>query len=388
LSDWPSREVGRFGEPPAAGEPTLLVVGGLHGNEPAGLHAARRVIDRLACDRPPCRGRIVALAGNLRALARRQRFIDEDLNRLWTVERVIAGHGGIHSEPATAAGAASAEEGELVELLAAIRSILAEAKGPMYVIDLHTTSSVSSPFALFADTLPNRRFARRFPLPLVLGLEEQIEGAMLNYLGELGCVCLGVEGGQHQAATSVDNLEAVLWVALEAVGMILSADLPDLGVHRDRLDDAQGGLPRALEVCYRHAIAPEDDFRMIPGFVNFQPVTAGQCLARDHRGPIRARENGRILMPLYQGQGDDGYFMTRAVHPLWLDVSSALRRLRLSALLPLLPGVRRHPTRAGTLVIDTRVARLFPLQILHLFGYRKLRWESERLMVSRRSRDR
>jgi len=42
-------------------------------------------------------------------------------------------------------------------------------------------------------------------------------------------------------------------------------------------------------------------------------VRAGTLLARDKAGEIRAREDGIVVMPLYQGQGEDGFFLGRAV---------------------------------------------------------------------------
>ena len=64
-----------------------------------------------------------------------------------------------------------------------------------------------------------------------------------------------------------------------------------------------------------------------------------------------------------------------------------LRRLRVSAAVRLLPGISQHPEWEGTLVVNTRVARLFPLEILHLLGYRKLRRQGSYLLVNRRRFD-
>ena len=74
----------------AANGPLLLSVSGIHGNEHAGVAAVRRVLEALRTRRPPFNGRFVALAGNLRALRRRQRYQDLDLNRIWLPERVGA----------------------------------------------------------------------------------------------------------------------------------------------------------------------------------------------------------------------------------------------------------------------------------------------------------
>ena len=71
----PPRVIGRYPEAPGEG-PTLVVFGGIHGNEPAGVFAARRVAARLAELAPPMRGQFVALAGNRPALARGVRFLE------------------------------------------------------------------------------------------------------------------------------------------------------------------------------------------------------------------------------------------------------------------------------------------------------------------------
>ena len=58
-----------------AGGPVIVVMAGIHGNEPAGLKAASRILARLKEDRPVVRGRLVILRGNLTALGERIRFI-------------------------------------------------------------------------------------------------------------------------------------------------------------------------------------------------------------------------------------------------------------------------------------------------------------------------
>ncbi len=89
-------------------------------------------------------------------------------------------------------------------------------------------------------------------------------------------------------------------------------------------------------------------------------------------------------MPLYQPQGDDGFFVMREFRPFWLRVSSLLRRARADLLFRLLPGVRRDPDHAGTLIIDQHVARFYALQIFHLLGYRKRRVRDDVLVMSKR----
>src|SRR4029079_15833487 len=105
---------------------------------------------------------------------------------------------------------------------------------------------------------------------------------------------------------------------LEACGALPRGSRPEVAAGRDLLRRASAGLPAVVEVRYRHAIPPEDHFHMHPGFTSFDPVRAGQPLATDAYGVVAAREDGRLLMPLYQPQGSDGFFLTKPVHPFWL----------------------------------------------------------------------
>ena len=94
--------------------PLLLCVGGLHGNEGAGTHALEAVVEGLEARTERMAGDFVAVRGNLRALASGRRFIDHDLNRAWTEERVESLRGP--QVPGTVE-AADAEEVELLEII-------------------------------------------------------------------------------------------------------------------------------------------------------------------------------------------------------------------------------------------------------------------------------
>jgi succinylglutamate desuccinylase len=358
----------------------MVVVAGVHGNEPAGLAAGRIVLDRLAELSPSFSGELVVLAGNTRALAQGKRYLAKDLNRQFTAERVEA----IRSS--SAEQRTDPEDEEMFELLQVLDAELGASRGNAYYLDLHTTSAEGIPFVMFGDTLRNRAFASRIPLPLILGLEEQLDGTVLEFVNIQGYVTLGCEGGQHNSPDSVENHTALIWLALFDAG-ILGEELPEIPASRARLRRARGQKPHLLEVRYRHSIDPEDRFRMEPGFSNFDKVEAGRLLARDAQGDVRSRWSGWMLMPLYQGLGNDGFFLASEVRPFWLFVSMLLRRARLAIMLQLLPGVSRHRARADSLVVDTRIARWFPLEVFHLFGFRKLRWNGPILIVSRRPYD-
>ncbi len=358
--------------------PTLIAVGSIHGNEPSGRVALERMARRVELLRESLRGRVYLLAGNVRAFVRSARFIDADLNRHWT-------RGNIRRNTRLSSKALT-EDREQHELLTILRTILNSACDEIYVLDLHSTSAGGVPFATVGDTLRNRQFAQKFPVTILLGIEEQLEGTMLEFLNNEGAVTLGFEAGQHASTESIDNHEALVINALVNAGILLSEDVPEFSAFHHRLESATGKR-NILEVRHREPVLPDDEFLMTPGFRNFDPVKRGQRLATNRHGSVKAPESGMVLMPLYQKQGEDGFFIVRTVAPFWLRVSELVRRLKLADYMHLLPGVRRRPKHREVLQIDTRIARFFPLQIFHLLGFRRLRWRNNFLMVSRRRYD-
>ena len=295
--------------------PMLIVVAGIHGNEPASVLAARRVLAHLAALEIELRGDLVLLAGNITALERDVRGVSRDLNRGWTREKIAA--------LPVAAARATAEDLEQRRLFDAIETARAGARGEITFLDLHSTSAPGIPFAMARDLEAPLAFAQRFPLPVIVGLLELVDATLLEFMRGEGCMTLGVEAGHNDAESSIDHHEAVLWLALEAVGLAAADSLPQLERHRQALSDARGSLPHVMRIEHRHAIAPRDQFRMLPGFANIERVRAGQLLAHDRNGEIRAPRAGILLLPLYQAQGDDGFFLGAAVEARFPAASPA-----------------------------------------------------------------
>lgn len=358
--------------------PLLVCIGGLHGNEPSGVAALTRVCESLQPWKTRLHGEFLGIAGNLRALASGSRFISEDLNRIWTEPRVA----GLRS--LSTSEHLRDEAVEQWELLSVIDELLETRAGKVFFVDLHTTSAVGGPFTVFGDTLSNREFAREFPVPMILGLEEQIEGTLMEFVSKRGAVALGFEAGEHDSPESLARQEAAIWIALTATGIVERDDFSNLQEQRAKLEKASTSLPRVVEVIYRHAVTEEDRFSMEPGFSNFDRIREGQIVARDKNGEISAPHSGRVLLPLYQAQGSDGYFLVREVWPFWLRVSKFLRRFHLDLYIHLLPGVQPHPTREGVLFVDSSVARWRTVEIFHLLGFRRWRPEGKHMVFLRR----
>lgn len=281
--------------------PLTIISAGMHGNEPAGVQALRRILASLDATNAQLRGRFVALAGNVAALGCGLRYIDRDLNRQW--DRVSL------DRLQTEGVRGYAEDIEQQELLQDFETLTRHHLGQVNLLDLHTMSAKGVPFVVTCDTEESRELAKHLVLPGIAGLEKAIPGTTLEHFLAQGYRAVAVEGGQHRDPRAVDLLEAVSWRMLVATGVLDQCQVPDLQAKERLLQEEAAGSPHHVVVRYRHGVAPEDAFEMLPGFRNLQPVRAGQLLARDRSGEVRAPQDGFILLPLYQKSGNDGFFI-------------------------------------------------------------------------------
>ncbi|MFG0294235.1 MAG: succinylglutamate desuccinylase/aspartoacylase family protein [Phycisphaerales bacterium JB050] len=371
------RVIGRLGgpdaSPPSAQGPTVIVVAGQHGNEPSGVHAAHRVLAtlRTAIERDPdcIRGEFIALAGNVAALRQGVRYLETDLNRLWTpgaIDETFA-----RTERRQPLRAEQVEQRDLAD---EITDAVLRSRGPAILLDLHTTSAASRPFLAVEDIVRVRELSRAIPVTAVLGLEAMIRGILPDWFNTVGHAAMIFEAGQHDDPASIDRHEAAIWLLLNEVGLIDYATFADrVEQARLTLEPFSKGLPRMLEARARHTVSPGDGFRMRKGFENFHPIQRGDLLAGDTSGTIRAPMSGWLFMPLYQPQGEDGFFVVRRASRVFMKLSKLLRPLRLHRVLHLLPGVAKAEAEIDAFVVNPRIARILAHEIFALLGYRRYR---------------
>lgn len=354
--------------------PCVVVFCGIHGNEKAGLKAVERLLPMLQSEK--LKGSLYVLSGNIPALAKDQRFIDEDLNRLWK-RKFMNGFPFGHKE--------ISENKDRKELLGIINEISTTMEGPLYFIDIHTTSATSVPFITIDDSLINRRFTSVFPVPVVLGIEEYLQGALLSYINQQGYVSLGFEAGEHHAEISVLNAESFLYMVFWVSG-IMKADKALLYRHRNRLETNANKDHRFYEVTYRYGVQPGDAFCMYPGYENFQRVPGGKALARVNGEEIKTEKEAVIFMPLYQKQGEDGFFFVRKIPSWTLRLSAGLRLLKLDGLLALLPGISWIGPQKNGLRANLKIVRFLAKPLFHVLGYREIEEDRYHLLLYNRER--
>ena len=355
--------------------PTVVFFGGIHGNETSGVFALK---DALDCINPAhVHGNIYGIVGNIKALQLQQRFVDEDLNRLWTKERIAE----IKIKTVL-----NTEEEALLELLNILNTILQTHKPPFYFIDLHTTSSKTLPFITINDALINRKFSSQFPVPIVLGIEEYLQGPLLSYINAMGYVSLGFESGQHDDLSAITNNIAFIYLSLVYSGILEEKGVVSFSHYYEQLQMQAANMVNVFEVIYLHTIKPNDTFKMHNGFKSFQNITKGTLLATSNNTEIKATHTGVMFMPLYQKRGADGFFIIKPINPIILKLSTILRRIKIDGLLVALPGVSWLNKKEGILQVNLKVAKFFAKSLFHLLGYRNRHLTATHLRLNNRER--
>lgn len=362
--------------------PTVIVIAGMHGNETAGVYAVKKVLQKIDAQKIKFKGNFYVVGGNLNALQKNIRFEKADLNRLWTHENIAY----INSSKNTF----NADVKEQIAIYSFIKELLTNGQGPFYFIDLHTTSSDTTPFITISDSLDNRKFSSNFSIPIVLGIEEYLDGPLLTYINEFGHIALGFEGGQHDDKQSIHNCEAFVWLALEASACLDRDQVKDFEQYKEILS-THTKERNFYEIDYRYSINQTEDFIMLNGFDNFEKIRKDQVLAlsnaaNGNEDEIKANMSGMIFMPLYQDQGNDGFFIITKVSKFWLKLSIIVRKLKLYHLLRLLPGIKQDATNSHTLIVNPKTAKYLATKIFHLFGYRKQVVKDNKLHFIKRDR--
>lgn len=153
------------------GEPEVAVVGGVHGDEPCGVRAVRRL---RAADLDLRRG-VLFVVANPAAVAAGRRFLDSDLNRVFPGDP----HGDREHRLAA----------ELCDLLA-----------PLTALSIHGTHSRPEPFALVHRSEPSEYdLAATLPVPQVVDYSGVNEGTIATCGGCLVEVEVGIQGTDEAA---------------------------------------------------------------------------------------------------------------------------------------------------------------------------------------------
>jgi succinylglutamate desuccinylase len=296
------RIIGLYGD--IMSENLLIVLAAVHGNEKSGVIALENIFKYLKSQMPIVNGCILALKGNITAFDEKKRFIDQDLNRMWhedqlekvrnTASELLDNH----------------EEREQKELLYVLEqfTIHRQKSQPFLFLDLHTTSAPGGLFTIVNGNDLSVEMAKSLQVPLILHLQNVIKNTTLSIFSKKEFSAIAFEAGQHEDPKSIQRMEAAIYILLDQLG-IAHFNKEWMSIHHKNLEEASLNLPKLTSFKYKYHIKPDEDFEMLPGFKNFDAIEKNQILAKNKHGDILAPYSGYILMPLYQKQGEDGFFI-------------------------------------------------------------------------------
>lgn len=276
---------------------TIIFMCGIHGNELSGKKALKKVFDYLEKNSIEINGNIIGIQGNLKAIERKERFIDIDLNRIWKAK--------IINQVKKRKIKNKYEYKELIKIHEIIEVIIQKKKKKnIIIIDLHNTSSANGLFAVVNNN-SDLKIASAIKIPIITKLFSKVKGSFSEYYTSKKISTIVFEGGTIGDPASIHNHETGIFRILEKCRIIKKKDIPiSIGEKLTEKKDK-----KTYKVKYIHQISELDKFIMKPNITNFQVVKKGELLGYDVNGDVLSPFNGKILMPLYQEQGNEGFYI-------------------------------------------------------------------------------
>lgn len=238
--------------------PTLLVLGGVHGDEPCGVELVERTASEPSAFAPR-RGKIVCALGNPAAIAAKKRFVTHNLNRLFL--------------PSDEGNPCTCPEHERARQL---RPLLRSAD---VLLDIHASyTPKSEPFLICErNALP---IVLGVPVPTVcFGFDAVQPGGTDYFMNAAGKIGICVECG-YLGDASNDIAERSLLAVMRGMGM---AD-------GDGVGDAKKTL---LEATLLYVT--RENFRVASPFADFDRVRRGEIIGHDGAEPVLAEDDASIL---------------------------------------------------------------------------------------------
>ncbi len=266
--------------------PTAVILGGVHGDESAGVELIER-----RHSLPIQRGRVIAILGNPAAVKTGQHWKDTNLNRAfrqWTDEEMKAKDLPYELVRARDIGDVILE---------------ARAKDPTFGLDDHMYSTEGSPTMAIAEE-PGLALARQIGADILsYGWKDIEPGSTDAFFAEQGRPGVAYELGHLK-----DHDGSVI-LGHKVNRRFLSA----IGVN-DRRYNPLVAKPRVIQAVAGH-VKKTDDFVFEPGIQPFDFVEPGQLIAVDGGEEVRAGKDGAVIMlpNTKYGKGSDAFVLGREV---------------------------------------------------------------------------
>jgi len=245
----------------------LLVTVCIHGDEVCGLVAVNQLLQegffKHGFDNKNVR--VTILLGNPRAVMENRRFIDVNLNRMFTPQYCDQ-QGAPHVHDPY-------ERSRLEEIIPEMH------KCDSY-LDIHSTSAPTIPFAIVPPGAKSETLAKKFPVKFILhNVMKVISGTSIDYVKQLNKPAICVECGQHRS-------EEAIRVAKETIRAFVTGTPADY-------------FPK--QVLYvDKSIILKAGFQFKKKCQAFDYVNCNDLVASDNGGEIRCpyKQGAFLIMPI------------------------------------------------------------------------------------------
>lgn len=231
-----------------AGSPRVAIVGGIHGDEPAGEAIVEQLIDDLTVDD----GTVQLLLANEPALDAGKRYTETDLNRTFP------------GDP----------DGDAYETVLADR-LVTLLEGADAILALHTSQSAPPPFAIYSEMTDSvRRTVSGMPVEYVVDAGSLRSTTLDSVLDHT----VSIEAGKQGSQQAVEFGRKCARAFLRAHG-VLQDQQPTFGTKQRVAAHEEvpkgGGVPHVY-------------------YQNFQPIPQGEVFARDDEYTHRVDSAGMV----------------------------------------------------------------------------------------------
>lgn len=262
--------------------PEVLVSALVHGNEYSGAIA---LAELLAGTWLPVRGRVTFAFCNIAAFESfdsrvpdASRFVDEDLNRVWTRDRLDGPESSVEIQRA--------------------RELRPYVERATHLLDLHSMHEPGAPLLITGTLARNVEFARSLRTGSQVVLDEgHADGVRMRDYGDFSNpdgqrISLLLEAGQHWAFQAVCVARDTLMRFLVGAGVADPACLPGGWLLPDKVP------PLPVEVTHR-VVAQSFDFRFTQTFSGGEKIAnAGTLIATDcERDVVTPYDDCVLVMP-------------------------------------------------------------------------------------------
>ncbi|MGI9350369.1 MAG: succinylglutamate desuccinylase/aspartoacylase family protein [Rhizobiaceae bacterium] len=265
--------------------PAIGVICNMHGNELCGRQAVHRILEKYEIKS----GSLVLIDGNQEAALLNRRFVESDMNRMFTAELLAQKNPG--------------QDLLRAQYLADVIPSL----GLDHAIDFHSTSTETEyPFTVSFPR--SEQLTELCPVARIYGWKGIIKGPLVEWMNDLGIPTVVVEAGQHVDKKSVDVAERTLISILSHHGLI--------SLEKPFRMKAQNTFEVLEFVNFKDA----STFRFKKVYASFDHLERGEVIANDSTRTYQVpdEEGLQILMPALQenvikGISPGAYYLMRRI---------------------------------------------------------------------------